>query len=386
MRNRWPPLKKRVMKAPTPERGCCTARLPRTAINELLGATYPIIQTAMGWVAKPELVAAACNAGAFGFLACAVMNPDEVGVAIDRVRALTDRPFGVNFHMFQPGAPRIVETIIEKRVVAVSFGRGPDRDMIARFKANGIKCVPTVGALKHARKMVDLGVDMLVVQGGEGGGHTGSVPSTVLLPQVLEAVDIPVIACGGFCDGLGLAAALAYGAHGIAMGTRFLMTSDSPVPAATKQRYVAATTEDIFVTDRLDGVPQRMIRNRLTARLERASSARIASIGLLNALRLRKRTGVGIGEMVKSALDLARSGHTTMSQALMAANAPMLIQRAIEQGSPDEGVMATGLVAGRLSDLPSCEDLVRSIVKVAHDRLEALGQRAPTASLLAKEI
>jgi NAD(P)H-dependent flavin oxidoreductase YrpB (nitropropane dioxygenase family) len=374
------------MKAQIPKRGDCTARLPRTAINDMLGATYPIIQTAMGWVAKPELVAAACNAGAFGFLACAVMKPDEVGAAIDRVRTLTDRPFGVNFHMFQPGAQRIVETIIEKRVVAVSFGRGPDREMIARFKAQGIKCVPTVGAVKHARKMADLGVDMLVVQGGEGGGHTGSVPSTVLLPQVLEAVIIPVVACGGFCDGLGLAAALAYGAHGIAMGTRFLMTSDSPVPSATKQRYVAASTDDIFVTDRLDGIPQRMIRNRFTARLERASSVRIASIGLLNALRLRKRTGVGIGEMINSALDLSRSGHTTMGQALMAANAPMLIQRAIEQGSPDEGVMATGLVAGRLADLPSCEDLVRRIVEVAHDRLEALSQRAPTASLLAKEV
>jgi NAD(P)H-dependent flavin oxidoreductase YrpB (nitropropane dioxygenase family) len=373
------------MKAQSPERDC-PGRLPRTAINEMLGATHPIIQTAMGWVAKPELVAAACNAGAFGFLACAVMQPDEVAAAIDRVRALTDRPFGVNFHMFQPGAKRIVETIIEKRVVAVSFGRGPDRDMIARFKAQGIKCVPTVGALKHALKMADLGVDMLVVQGGEGGGHTGSVPSTVLLPQVLEAVNIPVVACGGFCDGLGLAAALAYGAHGIAMGTRFLMTSDSPVPAATKQRYVAATTEDIFVTDRLDGVPQRMIRNQFTARLERASAVRIASIGLVNVLRWRKRTGAGLGEMIKSAIDLSRRGHTTVGQALLAANAPMLIQRAIEQGRPEEGVMATGLVAGRLADLPSCEDLVRNIVQVAQDRLEALRQRASAASLSAEEV
>src|SRR5690606_28520101 len=193
--------------------------LPRTAVQELLGSRYPIIQTAMGWVAKPELVAAACNAGAFGFLACAVMRPEEVGPAIDRVRELTDRPFGVNFHMFQPGAEQIVETIIAKRVAAVSFGRGPDARMVKRFREAGIRCVPTVGAVKHAKKMAQLGVDMLVVQGGEGGGHTGSVASTVLLPQVLDAVQIPVVAAGGFADGRGLAAALAFGAHGIAMGT-----------------------------------------------------------------------------------------------------------------------------------------------------------------------
>src|SRR5262249_10922395 len=153
----------------------------------LLGARYPIIQTAMGWVAEPELVAGSCNAGAFGFLACATKKPEDVGPAIDKVRSLTDRPFGVNFHMFQPGAAQIVDTIIAKKVTAVSFGRGPDKAMIARFKQAGIKCVPTVGAVKHAQKMIEMGVDMLVVQGGEGGGHTGSVASTVLLPQVLDA-------------------------------------------------------------------------------------------------------------------------------------------------------------------------------------------------------
>ena len=132
----------------------------RTPLCDLLGCRYPIIQTAMGWVARPELVAASCNAGAFGFLAAAVMSPDEVGPAIDRVRSMTDRPFGVNFHMFQPGAERIVDTIIGKQVTAVSFGRGPDKTMIARFRDAGVRCVPTVGAVKHARKMVELGVDM----------------------------------------------------------------------------------------------------------------------------------------------------------------------------------------------------------------------------------
>lgn len=346
--------------------------LPRTAIHELLGSRYPIIQTAMGWVAKPELVAASCNAGAFGFLACAVMKADEVGPAIDRVRALTDRPFGVNFHMFQAGAAEIVDTIIARRVAAVSFGRGPDKRMIARFREAGIRCVPTVGAVKHAKKMVDLGVDMLVVQGGEGGGHTGSVASTVLLPQVLDAVQVPVVAAGGFGDGRGLAAALAWGAQGIAMGTRFLMTRECPVPEATKQRYVAATTDDIFVTDRLDGMPQRMIRNRLTARLENAGRLTMFTTALASAWRLKKLTGASLGDMLKSARDLAHGSEGSFAQTLMAANAPVLIQRAVEQGQPDEGVMATGQVAGRLGDLPSCEELVQRIVREAGERLAAL--------------
>ena len=344
-----------------------------TVLCELLGCRYPIIQTAMGWIAKPELVAAACNAGAFGFLACAVMRAEEAGLAIDRTRALTDRPFGVNFHMFQPGAREIVDTLIAKRVPAVSFGRGPDRKMIARLQQSGILCVPTVGAVKHALKMEELGVDLLVVQGGEGGGHTGSVASTVLLPQVLDAVRTPVVAAGGFADGRGLAAALAFGAQGIAMGTRFLMTRESPVPPQTKQRYLGASTHDILVTDRLDGVPQRMIRNRIAARLERAGRVRMLAIALASALRLKKLTGASWGELIRSAREAQRSGNTTLVRALLAATAPILIRRAVEEGMPDEGIMATGLVAGRLDDLPACEDLVLRIVREAKGRLAGLG-------------
>jgi NAD(P)H-dependent flavin oxidoreductase YrpB (nitropropane dioxygenase family) len=346
--------------------------LPQTAIQKMLGCRYPIIQTAMGWVATPELVAGTCNAGAIGFLAAGVMRADEVGPAIDRVRELTTAPFGVNFHMFQPGAAQIVEILIEKRVAAVSFGRGPDKTMIARFKDAGIRCIPTVGAVKHAKKMVDLGVDMVVVQGGEGGGHTGSVSSTVLLPQVLDAVKVPVVAAGGFGDGRGLAAALAYGAEGIAMGTRFLMTKESPVPPQTKERYVKATVEDIFVTDKLDGLPQRMIRNAFTARLERSVGLGMWTTALGSAWRMKQLTGASIGDMLKSAKQMGHGNDAGFAQSLLAANAPVLIQRATVEGKPDEGVMATGQVAGRLTDLPSCEELIARIVHEAETALDNL--------------
>ena len=243
-----------------------------TVLCERLGCRVPIIQTAMGWIAEPALVVASCEAGAFGFLGAAVMTPAEVARKIAVVRHATARPFGVNFHMFQPGAEQIVELIIANRaqIRAVSFGRGPDKKMIGSFRDAGILCIPTVGAVKHARKMMELGVDMITVQGGEGGGHTGSVATTVLLPQVLDAVQLPVVAAGGFSDGRGLAAALAYGAVGIAMGTRFLLTRESPVPAATKSAYLRASTDDIIVSAKADGLPQRMIRNPLLARIERA--------------------------------------------------------------------------------------------------------------------
>ena len=343
----------------------------RTAACEALGARYPIVQTAMGYVATPELVAASCNAGAFGILACATLAAPEVAPAIDRVRALTDRPFGVNFHMFQPGAAQIVDTILEKRVRAVSFGRGPDAAMIARFRAAGLICIASVGALRHAQKSADLGADMLIVQGGEGGGHTGSVATTVLLPQVLDAVKIPVFAAGGFADGRGLAAALACGAAGVAMGTRFLMTRESPVPDATKARYVKAGLDDVFVTTRLDGIPHRMLRNELAARIERSSGAGVLVTALRNAFELKRLTGASLGEMLRSARAMARSGEMSLGQALLAANSPVLLQRAVVQGHPAEGIMASGQVAGRLGDLPSCAELIERIVREAEARLAA---------------
>jgi len=349
--------------------------LPQTAIQTMLGCRYPIIQTAMGWVATPELVAGTSNAGGFGFLAAGVMRADEVGPAIDKVRSMTDKPFGVNFHMFQPGAAQIVETLIQKKVAAVSFGRGPDKKAIARFKDEGIRCIPTVGAVKHAKKMVELGVDMVVVQGGEGGGHTGSVSSSILLPQVLDAVNVPVVAAGGFGDGRGLAAALAYGAQGIAMGTRFLMTKESPVPPQTKERYVKATVDDIFVTSKLDGLPQRMIRNAFTARLEKAGMLSMWTNALSAAWRMKQLTGASTGDMIKSARGMMGHGSDSFAQALMGATAPVFIQRATVEGKPDEGVMATGQVAGRLTDLPSCEELISRIVVEAEAALDTLIKR-----------
>lgn len=345
-----------------------------TIMVERLGCRVPIIQTAMGWIAEPPLVIASCNAGAFGFLGAAVMTPDETREKLLKVRKRTDRPFGVNFHMFQPGAAQIVDIIIanKEQVRAVSFGRGPDARMIGRFRDAGILCVPTVGAVKHAQKMVQLGVDMVTVQGGEGGGHTGSVPTTVLLPQVLDAVQVPVIAAGGFADGRGLAAALAFGAVGIAMGTRFLLTRESPMPDSTKAAYLAATTDGIIVTSRLDGIPQRMVRSKFLDSIERSGPLAMWLRAFEAGLEMKRQTGASWLELIRTARGMTAHGAMPLKQAMMAATTPMLIQKAVVHGDVQHGVMATGTVGGRITDVPSCQELIDGIVTEARARIAAL--------------
>ena len=353
-----------------------------TRLTDKLGCKYPIVQTAMGWVADPNLVAGSCNAGGFGFLAGATIPADEIERDILRVKELTNQPFGVNFHMYQPNAADIVDLVIRHGVRAVSYSRSPGPDFIKKLKDAGVVCMPTVGLPKHAIKAVELGADVVTVQGGEGGGHTGAIPTTLLIPQVIDAVGdkVPVVAAGGFMDGRGLVAALAWGADGIAMGTRFLMTTESPVPRETLQRYVDCTNPaDIIVSKAMDGLPQRMIMNELLTDLEKAGQFRKLMIALRNGIAFRKHTGASIPGLLKSAWAMHRDDDITTAQAIMSANAPMIIQKAMVEGQPARGVLPSGQVAGVIDELLSCEVLIHSIVAEAEQRLASLARRVATA-------
>jgi len=350
----------------------------QTRLTEKLGCKYPIVQTAMGWVADPNLVAGSCNAGGFGFLAGATIPPDEMERDLLRVKELTDKPFGVNFHMYQPNAADIVDMVIRHGVRAVSYSRSPGPEFIRRLKDAGVICMPTVGLPKHAIKAVELGADVVTVQGGEGGGHTGAIPTTLLIPQVVDAVGdkVPVVAAGGFKDGRGLVAALAWGADGIAMGTRFLMTAESPVPRTTLQRYVdCANPGEIIVSRAMDGLPQRMIMNELLAEMERAGSLRKLWIALRNGLAFRRHSGASVLGLLRSAIAMGSDGEMTASQTIMSANAPMIIQKAMVDGEPALGVLPSGQVAGVIDDLPSCAELINKIVAEAQQRLSQLALR-----------
>ncbi|MGW2822576.1 NAD(P)H-dependent flavin oxidoreductase [Streptomyces sp. NPDC001443] len=343
-----------------------------TAFTRLVGVRHPVMQTGMGWVAGPRLVSAAANAGALGVLASATMTLDQLRTAIREVASRTDAPFGVNLRADAADAGDRVRIIVEEGVRVASFALAPSRELIAELKEAGVVVIPSVGARRHAEKVAAWGADAVVVQGGEGGGHTGEVATSVLLPQVVDAVDLPVVAAGGFFDGRGLVAALAYGAAGIAMGTRFLLTSDSPVPDAVKARYLAATVRDVTVTRAVDGLPHRMLRTELVGSLEDAGRGRALFEALRRAAAFRRLSGLTWRRMVRDGLALRRGHDLAWSQVLLAANTPMLLRAAMVDGRTDLGVMASGQVAGVIDDLPSCAELVGRIMREAEEARERL--------------
>jgi NAD(P)H-dependent flavin oxidoreductase YrpB (nitropropane dioxygenase family) len=206
----------------------------QTRATALFGVQYPIIQTGMGWVANAKLTAATSNAGGLGIIAAAPMTFAQMVQAIDDVRAATDKPFGVNLRTDAIDIDARVDHIIKVKVKVASFAQAPGEKVVKKLKDAGVVVMPTIGARRHAEKVAAWGVDAVIAQGAEGGGHTGVVPTSILIPQVLDAVDIPVIAAGGIFDGRGLAMVLAAGADGVAMGTRFLLTKDSSVPDSVK--------------------------------------------------------------------------------------------------------------------------------------------------------
>ena len=256
----------------------------------------------------------------------------------------------------------------------MSYSRSPDAKSIAQLKTAGIVCIPTVGALKHAIKAVSLGADAVVVQGGEGGGHTGSVATTILLPQVIAALDVPVVAAGGFKDGRGLAAALSFGAAGIAMGTRFLLTQESPVPITTKDYYLNTTTEQVIVSSKLDGIPQRMINNQYLKTLEAKSTFGMLLLAIKNGVAFAKLSGDSLFSMLRSAWAMKRSSDLNLGQTMMAANAPMMIQHSMVDGHADQGIMPSGQIAGTIDDLPTVEDLICSIVDETKEVVSELAE------------
>ncbi|MFI9045887.1 NAD(P)H-dependent flavin oxidoreductase [Streptomyces sp. NPDC053427] len=343
-----------------------------TPLTKLVGVRHPIVQTGMGWVAGPRLVSAAAHAGALGILASATMTPGQLRAAVREVAARTDAPFGVNLRADAGDAAERVAVIVEEGVRVASFALAPSRELIARLKDAGVIVVPSIGARRHAEKVAAWGADAVIVQGGEGGGHTGNVATTVLLPQVVDAVDIPVIAAGGFFDGRGLVAALSYGAAGIAMGTRFLLTSDSTVPGAVQARYLEASVKDITVTTKVDGLPHRMLRSELVAALEKSGRAAALLKAVRHAASFRKLSGLSWAQMISDGLAMKHGKDLTWSQVLLAANTPMLMKASMVDGRTDLGVMASGQVAGLIDDLPSCAELVDRIMTEARATLASL--------------
>jgi NAD(P)H-dependent flavin oxidoreductase YrpB (nitropropane dioxygenase family) len=343
----------------------------RTRITELFGVDYPIVQTGMGWVANAKLTAATSNAGGLGIIAAAPMTFDQMVQAIDDVRAATGEPFGVNLRTDAVDIDARVDHLIKARVRVASFAQAPGEAVVKKLKDAGVVVMPTIGARRHAEKVAAWGVDAVIAQGAEGGGHTGVVPTSILIPQVLDAVDIPVLAAGGIFDGRGLAAALAFGADGIAMGTRFLLTRDSSVPDHVKQIYLETPVTGTVVTKAIDGAPQRVIRTDLVDSLEKAHLLAFPR-ALANALRFRKLTGTSYRDLLSEGLAMKKSQDLTWAQLALAANAPMLTKATMVDGHPEVGILPTGQGVGAIDELPTCQELIDRVVGQAVASLDRL--------------
>jgi len=344
-----------------------------TRLCDLFGIRVPVIQTGMGWVSGARLTAATSAAGALGILGSATMTVAELEAAIASIKAKTDRPFGVNMRPDQQDLDARIALLVKEKVKVASFAGPPSKDVVSRLKAAGILTMPTVGARRHAEKMAALGVDALIAQGGEGGGHTGDIPTSILIPDIVDAVKIPVVAAGGFRDGRGLIAALAWGAEGIAMGTRFMLTKDSTVPDEVKQIYLATQVNGTVVTRHIDGAPQRVIRTQVIDGLERAGRTRRFFRALRSALRFRKITGASRWGLFKEGLAMKKRAELPWSQLLMAANAPMMTRASMVEGRTDTGILPTGQVVGLIDELPTVAELVERIVADAEATLARLG-------------
>jgi NAD(P)H-dependent flavin oxidoreductase YrpB (nitropropane dioxygenase family) len=346
----------------------------RTAACDLLGIRYPIVQTGMGWVSTPSLTAATCNAGGLGVLAGATLTVAETEAAIARTRELTAAPFGVNLRGDSADLPSRARLLIKHGVRVASFGLAPDEAVIRELTEAGVVVMPSVGARRHAEKVAALGAGAVVAQGSEGGGHTGSVPTSILLPQVTAAVSIPVFGAGGFCDGRGLVAALAYGAAGIAMGTRFLLTKESPVPGHVKQEYLRRGVTDTVVTTVLDGVPQRVLRTDLADRLVRGGSLSRLTRSLRHAAEFRKASGTSWPDLAREGVAMKRKHGLSWPAVIMAANTPMMLRASMVDGRTDLGTLASGQVAGVIDDLPTCAALIERIMTQADAILTRLAR------------
>jgi NAD(P)H-dependent flavin oxidoreductase YrpB (nitropropane dioxygenase family) len=347
----------------------------RTRACELFGTRYPIVQTGMGWVSGANLTAATSAAGGLGILASATMTLAELREAIAKVRSRTDAPFGVNLLPSQPDAAERIAMIVGEGVPVASFAAAPRPEQVARLADGGVVTIVTVGAKRHAEKVASMGVRCVIAQGGEGGGHTGSIPTSLLLPQVcdgLAGTDVVVLAAGGMFDGRSLAAALAWGADGVAMGTRFLLTAESRVPDHVKDVYLGTALTGTVVTTAIDGAPQRVIRTAMIDALERSPGPLRFPRAAANALRFRRQTGVSVPDLVRTGLRMRRDQELSWSQLALAANAPMMTKASVVDGDLEVGILPTGQVTGAIDSAPPVAEVLESVMDGADAVLRRL--------------
>ena len=271
-------------------------------LNEILGTKYPIIQGGMANIATGEFAAACSNAGALGLIGAGGMNPETLRENIRQCRRLTDKPFGVNIMLLHPQADEFAQIVIDEGVKIVTTGAGNPGKYMAAWKAAGITVIPVVAASVLARHLAPLGIDAVIAEGTESGGHVGEMTTMALVPQVVDAVDLPVIAAGGIADGRGLAAALALGACGVQVGTCLLTSTECPIHENYKDALLKARDSDTIVTGRLGGTPVRVLKNRMSREYVRQEKAGVDKAALEQFTLGSLRKAVFDGDTVNGSL------------------------------------------------------------------------------------
>lgn len=302
-------------------------------VAAMLGLKYPIFQGAMAWISDYSLAAAVSNGGGLGIIAAGNAPADWVADQIRRARELTDRPFGVNIMLLSPHAEAVIDAVCRERVSLITTGAGNPGKYMARFKEAGVKVVPVIPSVALARRVAQAGADAVIAEGGESGGHVGELTTMALVPQVVDAVSIPVIAAGGIGDGRGMAAALCLGAEGVQMGTRFLTAHECTVHSAYKQKVIGAKDTDTVVTGRNTGHPVRVLKNKLARQFMQLESEGAAP-EIMEAL--------GSGKLALAA----------------------------KEGDIDQGSIMAGQIAGLIKQEQPAEEILRQVWDEARTVLE----------------
>ncbi len=340
----------------------------KTRMTELFEIEHPIMLAGMAFVSLPRIVAAVSNAGGLGMFNSVANTPDQMKDIIKEIKSLTDKPFGINVTILFPNARENAEVAIQEKVPILNYALGKGDWLIKAVHEYGGKVIATVATERHARRAELDGADAIVVTGLEAAAHGGEPTSLVLIPLIASQVKIPIIAAGGFCDGRGLAAALALGADGISMGTRFMLTQESPVHLIVKEVGVKATAEDTFRTDKIDGLPGRYWKNK--AATERAKGKVSLTEAAASGWRIKKMLEVPFFKLFASGLK--QRGVQDLARQAVSVDSLKALQEAHD---PDDIVVPLGQVAGRITEIPTCRDVIEKTVAEAEWAIKRLSEK-----------
>lgn len=339
----------------------------KTRITELFGIKYPIILSGMSWISIPKMVAAVSNAGGLGILATGPLNAEQTRRAIKEIRSLTDKPFGANATLLFPGASENAKVLLEEQVPVINFALGKGDWLVKKAHTYGGKVIATVVNARHAKRAQDYGADGVIATGHEAAAHGEHITSLVLIPSLTDTVKIPVIAAGGFADGRGLAAALALGAEGIAMGTRFMTTKESPLHDIYKEMSIEKDVTDTLFSDRFDGILCRILDTPAAKKaIKRGLNLPAA---FFSSQQIAKQLGLPFGKLF---IGVLASGWKNARQLAFMANGFKAIRLATEEGDTKEGVLPVGQVTGLIHDEPTVAELMERIITEAKAQQQKL--------------